>query len=162
MYHRLRQVYKDRNIVRQLVKRAEMAGFKAIALTVDTPILGRREADIKNRCWSNNWWTEPSVCSTDATLIVSTRSLQTVYVLWNHVDSPYLHIWCWKTLKLWILARWTRLSENWAWHRLQICIYFFRSYQIFCDVSDKWFWACILCCWSSWPHPFLEGIVCTL
>ncbi|ONM13738.1 Peroxisomal (S)-2-hydroxy-acid oxidase GLO1 [Zea mays] len=42
-------VYKDRNIVRQLVKRAEMAGFKAIALTVDTPILGRREADIKNR-----------------------------------------------------------------------------------------------------------------
>ncbi|KAM3370325.1 hypothetical protein ACQJBY_017930 [Aegilops geniculata] len=42
-------VYKDRNIVRQLVKRAEMAGFKAIALTVDTPRLGRREADIKNR-----------------------------------------------------------------------------------------------------------------
>ena len=50
MYHRLHQVYKDRNIVRQLVKRAEMAGFKAIALTVDTPRLGRREADIKNRC----------------------------------------------------------------------------------------------------------------
>ncbi|KAI9121033.1 hypothetical protein K1719_008066 [Acacia pycnantha] len=42
-------VYKDRNIVVQLVKRAERAGFKAIALTVDTPILGRREADIKNR-----------------------------------------------------------------------------------------------------------------
>nr|XP_009791622.1 PREDICTED: peroxisomal (S)-2-hydroxy-acid oxidase-like isoform X1 [Nicotiana sylvestris] len=42
-------VYKDRNVVRQLVKRAERAGFKAIALTVDTPRLGRREADIKNR-----------------------------------------------------------------------------------------------------------------
>lgn len=42
-------VFKDRNIVAQLVKRAERAGFKAIALTVDTPILGRREADIKNR-----------------------------------------------------------------------------------------------------------------
>ncbi|CAM0902894.1 unnamed protein product [Alopecurus aequalis] len=42
-------VYKDRNVVRQLVKRAELAGFKAIALTVDTPRLGRREADIKNR-----------------------------------------------------------------------------------------------------------------
>jgi (S)-2-hydroxy-acid oxidase len=40
--------------VRQLVKRAEMAGYKAIALTVDTPRLGRREADIKNRCQSNN------------------------------------------------------------------------------------------------------------
>ncbi|XP_028764846.1 (S)-2-hydroxy-acid oxidase GLO1 [Neltuma alba] len=42
-------VYKDRSIVAQLVKRAERAGFKAIALTVDTPVLGRREADIKNR-----------------------------------------------------------------------------------------------------------------
>ncbi|KDO50494.1 hypothetical protein CISIN_1g017492mg [Citrus sinensis] len=42
-------VYKDRNVVAQLVRRAERAGFKAIALTVDTPRLGRREADIKNR-----------------------------------------------------------------------------------------------------------------
>lgn len=42
-------VYKDRNVVAQLVRRAEKAGFTAIALTVDTPILGRREADIKNR-----------------------------------------------------------------------------------------------------------------
>ncbi|KAM7500558.1 hypothetical protein LguiA_024972 [Lonicera macranthoides] len=42
-------VYKNRNIVTQLVKRAERAGFKAISLTVDTPRLGRREADIKNR-----------------------------------------------------------------------------------------------------------------
>lgn len=42
-------VLKDRNVVKQLVRRAENAGFKAIALTVDTPKLGRREADIKNR-----------------------------------------------------------------------------------------------------------------
>ena len=42
-------MYKDRNVVAQLVRRAEKAGFKAIALTVDTPRLGRREADIKNR-----------------------------------------------------------------------------------------------------------------
>ncbi|MQL71029.1 hypothetical protein Taro_003343 [Colocasia esculenta] len=42
-------VYKDRKVVAQLVRRAERAGFKAIALTVDTPRLGRREADIKNR-----------------------------------------------------------------------------------------------------------------
>lgn len=42
-------VYKDRNVVINLVKRAEKAGYKAIALTVDTPRLGRREADFKNR-----------------------------------------------------------------------------------------------------------------
>lgn len=45
----IQQVYRDRNVVAQLVRRAERAGFKAIALTVDTPRLGRREADIKNR-----------------------------------------------------------------------------------------------------------------
>eukprot|EP00475_Leptophrys_vorax_P036879 TRINITY_DN62943_c0_g1_i1.p1 TRINITY_DN62943_c0_g1~~TRINITY_DN62943_c0_g1_i1.p1 ORF type:complete len:374 (+),score=37.22 TRINITY_DN62943_c0_g1_i1:133-1254(+) len=42
-------VYKDRAVVEQLVRRAERAGFKAIALTVDTPRLGRREADMKNK-----------------------------------------------------------------------------------------------------------------
>lgn len=40
---------KDQNVVEQLVKRAERAGFKAIVVTVDTPRLGRRVADIKNR-----------------------------------------------------------------------------------------------------------------
>ncbi|KAK7359473.1 hypothetical protein VNO77_01433 [Canavalia gladiata] len=40
---------KDRNVVARLVKRVERAGFKAIALTVDRPFLGRREVDIKNR-----------------------------------------------------------------------------------------------------------------
>nr|GMD33322.1 peroxisomal (S)-2-hydroxy-acid oxidase [Ipomoea batatas] len=42
-------VDKNRNVVAQLVRRAERAGFKAIVLTSDAPRLGRREADIKNR-----------------------------------------------------------------------------------------------------------------
>jgi len=42
-------VYKNRHVVAQLVRRAEKAGFTAIALTVDTPRLGRRESDIRNR-----------------------------------------------------------------------------------------------------------------
>jgi (S)-2-hydroxy-acid oxidase len=42
-------VYKDREVTRNLIKRAEKAGFKALAVTVDTPILGRREADLRNR-----------------------------------------------------------------------------------------------------------------
>ncbi|KAJ1430606.1 FMN-dependent dehydrogenase [Sesbania bispinosa] len=42
-------VLKDRNAVTQLVRRAENAGFKAIVLTADSPVIGRREADIKNR-----------------------------------------------------------------------------------------------------------------
>jgi len=35
-------VYKERKLTEALVKRAEKAGYKAIALTVDTPILGKR------------------------------------------------------------------------------------------------------------------------
>ena len=35
-------VYKDRDVVTSLVRRAEAAGYTAIALTVDAPILGRR------------------------------------------------------------------------------------------------------------------------
>lgn len=42
-------VYKDRAVTLDLVKRAERAGYKALAVTVDTPILGRREPDIRNR-----------------------------------------------------------------------------------------------------------------
>jgi (S)-2-hydroxy-acid oxidase len=42
-------VYKDRVVTLDLIKRAERAGYKALAVTVDTSILGRREADIKNR-----------------------------------------------------------------------------------------------------------------
>jgi (S)-2-hydroxy-acid oxidase len=43
------QVYKRRDISAKLVQRAERHGFKAIVLTVDTPRLGRREADIRNK-----------------------------------------------------------------------------------------------------------------
>ncbi|XP_020585350.1 peroxisomal (S)-2-hydroxy-acid oxidase-like [Phalaenopsis equestris] len=42
-------VLKDRNVVAQLVRRAEMANFKALVLTADAPVLGHREADVKNR-----------------------------------------------------------------------------------------------------------------
>ncbi|KAJ0515085.1 putative (S)-2-hydroxy-acid oxidase [Helianthus annuus] len=42
-------VYKRRDISALMVKRAEANGFKAILLTVDTPKMGHREADIKNK-----------------------------------------------------------------------------------------------------------------
>ena len=41
-------IYKDRNVTRSLVKRAEAAGFKGLALTVDTPYFGTRLADSRN------------------------------------------------------------------------------------------------------------------
>eukprot|EP01132_Coremiostelium_polycephalum_P008583 gene8583-10561_t len=41
-------VFKDRSISENLVRRAEKLGFSALMLTVDTPFLGRREADYRN------------------------------------------------------------------------------------------------------------------
>ncbi|KAJ1841322.1 hypothetical protein LPJ57_010340, partial [Coemansia sp. RSA 486] len=42
-------VYKDREATKKLVERAQDSGYEAIALTVDTPFLGRRLADIRNK-----------------------------------------------------------------------------------------------------------------
>lgn len=41
-------VHKDRGLTRSLVERAEAAGYRALMLTVDTPLLGRRLADVRN------------------------------------------------------------------------------------------------------------------
>jgi len=40
--------YTDRAITRDLIQRAEAAGAGALLVTVDTPVLGRREADERN------------------------------------------------------------------------------------------------------------------
>jgi 4-hydroxymandelate oxidase len=40
-------VYRDRDVTRDLVRRAEAAGYRALVLTVDTPRLGRRERNIR-------------------------------------------------------------------------------------------------------------------
>ncbi|HEX5133528.1 MAG TPA: alpha-hydroxy acid oxidase [Candidatus Krumholzibacteria bacterium] len=42
-------LYKDRDATRDLVARVEAAGCRAIALTVDAPLLGPRERDVRNR-----------------------------------------------------------------------------------------------------------------
>jgi 4-hydroxymandelate oxidase len=42
-------VYKDRKATEAVVARAEAAGCKALVLTVDAPLLGTRERDVKNR-----------------------------------------------------------------------------------------------------------------
>lgn len=41
--------YKERRVTAALVRRAESCGYRGIFLTVDTPYLGRRRADVRNR-----------------------------------------------------------------------------------------------------------------
>lgn len=40
-------VWKDRGLSRELVQRAKLAGYKAIIVTVDTAVFGRRERDVR-------------------------------------------------------------------------------------------------------------------
>ncbi|MEM7051602.1 MAG: alpha-hydroxy acid oxidase [Acidobacteriota bacterium] len=42
-------VYKDRGATEALLERVQDAGCRAIVLTVDAPVLGRRERDVRNR-----------------------------------------------------------------------------------------------------------------
>lgn len=42
-------VYRDRDTTADLVRRAEAAGCEALVLTVDAPVLGVRERDVRNR-----------------------------------------------------------------------------------------------------------------
>lgn len=41
-------VFRDRGVTRALVERAEAAGYGALVLTVDAPLFGRRERDVRN------------------------------------------------------------------------------------------------------------------
>ena len=42
-------IYRERDVTRQLIARAEQAGFTALVLTVDTPFFGKRRADNRNK-----------------------------------------------------------------------------------------------------------------
>nr|WP_199332226.1 alpha-hydroxy acid oxidase [Fischerella sp. FACHB-380] len=42
-------IHRDRNLTRALVERAEAAGYQALCVTVDAPVLGRRERDTRNQ-----------------------------------------------------------------------------------------------------------------
>lgn len=42
-------IYKDREVTKKLVRQAEKTGYKAIFVTVDTPYLGNRLDDVRNR-----------------------------------------------------------------------------------------------------------------
>lgn len=61
-------VYRDRGAARVLVERAEAAGCSAIVLTVDAPILGVRERDVRNRFTLPAHLTMPNVLPESATL----------------------------------------------------------------------------------------------
>jgi len=41
-------VWRDREVTRSLMERAKAAGYRVLVVTVDTPVLGQRERDVRN------------------------------------------------------------------------------------------------------------------
>lgn len=54
-------IYRDRGASRALVERAERAGCTALVLTVDSPLLGRRERDARNAFHVSDDFTVPNL-----------------------------------------------------------------------------------------------------
>ena len=54
-------IYRDREASRALVERAERAGCTALVLTVDSPLLGRRERDARNAFHVSDDFTVPNL-----------------------------------------------------------------------------------------------------
>jgi len=56
-------VCRDRDLTRRLIERARVAGYRALVLTTDVPVFGRRESDYRNGAipprvtWRNAWET---------------------------------------------------------------------------------------------------------
>lgn len=42
-------VFKERSITKQMIEKAEKAGYSALVVTVDTPVAGNRERDVVNK-----------------------------------------------------------------------------------------------------------------
>ena len=42
-------IYKDRKVTEDLIRRVEKAGYKALVLTVDAPVFGKRRADVRHK-----------------------------------------------------------------------------------------------------------------
>jgi 4-hydroxymandelate oxidase len=72
-------MYRDRQITEALVHRAEVAGYRAIVLTVDTPYLGRRERDMRNK-----FTLPPSVSPANLEIDKGQR---------NYIPSPAVVTW---------------------------------------------------------------------
>jgi isopentenyl diphosphate isomerase/L-lactate dehydrogenase-like FMN-dependent dehydrogenase len=61
-------VFEDRGLTRALVEEAVAAGYSALVLTVDLPLLGRRERDLRVSFEIPAEWEVPNLGSVDATL----------------------------------------------------------------------------------------------
>ncbi|KTD50474.1 FMN-dependent dehydrogenase [Legionella quinlivanii] len=94
-------IFKDRSITQQLIQRAVAAGYTALVLTVDVPIMGNRERDQRNRFkWqapftstqaiTSAFLTESDVKQTTDALFASDLSWDDIEWLKAQTDLPII------------------------------------------------------------------------
>ena len=82
-------IYRDRELTKSLVQRAERAGYSAIVVTVDTPIVGKRLADTRNK-----FNLPPHLCLAN----FSSTSPQSTLESHDDIEGSYLHHYTTKLL----------------------------------------------------------------
>lgn len=91
-------IYKDRTITQKLIRRAELAGYSALIVTVDTPIMGRRERDIRNQFKLPNRVSAKNITNERLDLLLSKEQRLSVK---NYTDNLFDRTLTWKDIE-WI------------------------------------------------------------
>ena len=93
--------YKDRTITQELIQRAELAGYRALVVTVDTPIMGKRECDIRNQFKLPDGVSAKNFINQQLRLIQSQKQGSNVK---NYTDDLFDRTLTWKDIE-WIQSQ---------------------------------------------------------
>ena len=116
-------VWKDRGLVREFFNRCRDSGYDALMLTVDVPVLGQRERDLRNgmtippsltlnsildASLHPSWWwrfiTSPRIHFANVTEERSAKSAD-LTALWTYVNSQFDPSVTWRDLE-WMVGEW--------------------------------------------------------
>jgi 4-hydroxymandelate oxidase len=86
-------IYRDRAACAALVRRAEAAGCSALVVTVDAPVIGQRESDIRNRFAMPAHLSLPNVLDTGAPMTTAGEGPQSALNAYAHHQLDPLIQW---------------------------------------------------------------------
>jgi len=91
---------KDRSLTGELIQRAEASGYQGLIITVDAPVSGRREADIRNRFALASRMELPHLAGRGPTTrspLIQFETMKDPQVTWEHLawlrERTTLPIW---------------------------------------------------------------------
>ncbi len=91
-------IYKDRAITQTLIQRAELAGYNALVITLDTPIMGKRDRDIRNQFQLPNGVSAKNFVNKKLSCIQDNKNRSNIK---NYTDELFDRTLSWKDIE-WI------------------------------------------------------------